>query len=386
MDLDSPRLSIMALAPHAWEGGWMNRQQILSRLGEDHDVLYSHGLWIIWNRDSEDWRKASLLGGFEDAPPVVLDKPPKLLQRWPRSETLDRLAIKLGVLRWKSRLRAFGNRTTVLYVFHPSFAPFIESFRPDFIVYHAYDLLSRIPGWSSKSDANQEKLLEVADLVVASSDAIAEELVSIRPRDVKIVANGGNFEWFSAPCPIASDLEAIPGPRIGYVGHINLKVDMQLIARLASAHPEWSFVFIGPIGEMGHAGEKGLAECRLLPNVHFLGYRPPESLPSYVQGMDVNIMCYAMDPNLWTVGIYPLKMHEYLAAGQPVVSADLPTVRPFSDVIDIATSHEEWDEKLTSALLGRVSSTAEARRKVARQNSWEVRVADLNRHLREMVS
>ena len=119
--------------------------------------------------------------------------------------------------------------------------------------------------------------------------------------------------------------------------------------------------------------------------MHFLGYRPPESLPSFVQGMDVNIMCYAMDPNLWTVGGYPLKMHEYLAAGQPVVSADLPTVRPFSHVIEIATSHEEWEEKLTNALLGRVSSTVEARREVARQNSWDVRVADLNRYLRELV-
>ena len=39
----SRTLRIVALAPNAWEGPWMNRQQLLSRLGHHHAVLYSTG-------------------------------------------------------------------------------------------------------------------------------------------------------------------------------------------------------------------------------------------------------------------------------------------------------------------------------------------------------
>ena len=41
-------------------------------------------------------------------------------------------------------------------------------------------------------------------------------------------------------CP--TDLEAIPHPRIGFTGSINLKVDLSLIATLASRKPEWYWV------------------------------------------------------------------------------------------------------------------------------------------------
>jgi hypothetical protein len=44
------RCRLLALAPNSWDGQWMNRQQILSRLGAHHDVLYSTGAWSVWDR------------------------------------------------------------------------------------------------------------------------------------------------------------------------------------------------------------------------------------------------------------------------------------------------------------------------------------------------
>jgi len=37
-----------------------------------------------------------------------------------------------------------------------------------------------------------------------------------------------------------------PHPRIGYVGSINIKVDLLLVAEIARRRPDWHWVIIGP--------------------------------------------------------------------------------------------------------------------------------------------
>ncbi|MCI0591185.1 MAG: hypothetical protein L0Y67_06235 [Gammaproteobacteria bacterium] len=41
--------------------------------------------------------------------------------------------------------------------------------------------------------------------------------------------------------------------------------------------------------------------------------------------------------------IYPLKLHEYLAAGRPVVSASIQTLLDFKHVVSLAGSVDEWN-------------------------------------------
>jgi hypothetical protein len=101
--------------------------------------------------------------------------------------------------------------------------------------------------------------------------------------------------------------------------------------------------------------------------------------------MDVNVMCYRVDDRVWTEGIYPLKLHEYLAAGRPVVSADLPSVRPFGRVVQIASGVAEWQAALASALEGGGAGSIEERQALARANTWDRRVCELERWLIEMV-
>ncbi len=85
-----------------------------------------------------------------------------------------------------------------------------------------------------------------------------------------------------------------------------------------------------------------------------------------------------MSSDVWTSGIYPLKLHEYLAAGRPVVSADLQSVRPFGHVLAIARSPQEWRAAIVQALNAGGVADSEARRAVACDNSWDHRVAILD--------
>ena len=60
-------------------------------------------------------------------------------------------------------------------------------------------------------------------------------------------------------------------------------------------------------------------------------------------------MCYRLSDDLWVEGIYPLKLHEYLAAGRPIVSADVPSIRPFADVVAIARDAVSGNAHLSRA-------------------------------------
>ena len=278
----------------------------------------------------------------------------------------------------------------IAYVFHPKFWPYIEYLDADYVAYHAYDLFERFRGWSKKLDGFQRLLIQRADLAVSSSEAIAEALESKYGRAPTVIANGADYEAFAGAAdtggPEPTDLSAIPRPRIGYMGALSRKVDFELIAKLARRRPQWQFVFVGEIRSLDDLSRAALAEAQREPNVHFLPPKPREMVPHYVCSMDVNIMCYRLADDLWVEGIYPLKLHEYLATGRPVVSADLPSVRPFAHVVAIARDLQQWDRAIEVALTrGEPGSTA-ARRQVAAANSWSARVRQLEAELSALAS
>jgi glycosyltransferase involved in cell wall biosynthesis len=114
------------------------------------------------------------------------------------------------------------------------------------------------------------------------------------------------------------------------------------------------------------------------PNVHILGRRPYGDLPAYVQAFDVGLIPYVLDEH--TVAVDPLKLLEYLAAGVPVVSTDLPEVRKYSDAILIGAQHASF-VAATARALSDPFDTADSRREVARRHGWERRAEVLRRIL-----
>jgi glycosyltransferase involved in cell wall biosynthesis len=134
-------------------------------------------------------------------------------------------------------------------------------------------------------------------------------------------------------------------------------------------HPQWSFALIGPEGNLGEDAAL-VKQLSQLPNVYFFGRKPVSALPAYIQHMDVCMMCYKV--NDYTKYIYPLKLHEYLASGRPVVGSPIPVVQEFAHVIRIARTTDEWSQALKDSLAPESSSAAqvEARRSVARRYDW----------------
>jgi UDP-galactopyranose mutase len=66
-------------------------------------------------------------------------------------------------------------------------------------------------------------------------------------------------------------------------------------------------------------------------NIHYLGSKSYQELPSYIAGWDVALLLFAQNES--TRFISPTKTPEYLAAGKPVVSTPIQdVVRPYGQM------------------------------------------------------
>ena len=78
---------------------------------------------------------------------------------------------------------------------------------------------------------------------------------------------------------------------------------------------------------------------------------------------------------------YPAKLHEYLAAGRAVVATALPELRPYESVVRLAQTSDDFVQMIGQALADRSAEAINARVAVARDNTWDQRVAEIGRIL-----
>jgi glycosyltransferase involved in cell wall biosynthesis len=154
----------------------------------------------------------------------------------------------------------------------------------------------------------------------------------------------------AAPEPEA--LRGLPRPRVGFVGSISEWTDLDLVRGLAEARADWSFVLVGPV--------KAKADrLRGKPNLLLTGERPHEEIPGFLAAFDAAIIPYRVTPA--TEAASPVKLREYLAQGLPVVSVDVPEVRPFSPPVELAAGVDGFVEALERAIArGRGTPAREA--------------------------
>ena len=141
------------------------------------------------------------------------------------------------------------------------------------------------------------------------------------------------------------DQAKLPGPRLGFYGVIDERMDLDLLAELADARPDWSLVILGPVAKIDPAS------LPVRPNLHYLGGRAYDELPRYLAGWDVALMPFAINES--TRFISPTKTPEYLAAGRPVASTPIvDVVRHYGELqaVKIGATHAEFIAACDQAL------------------------------------
>ena len=386
---------IVLLSTADWDNPfWTNKQHVAAQLAEmGHRVLYidSVGLRRL-TTTVRDWRRAvhkvwkGIVGPkrvkdriWVCSPLVVPLHDIKSIRR------VNKLALSMQLRLW---LRAVAFQRPLLWTYNPLTLELIniDGFPFDAVIYHCVDEIKAQPGMPEDVIERAERTLVArADIVFVTARYLLETRRSWNANTFYFpnVADAEHFgKALERTTVVPEDLSVLPRPRIGFVGAISsYKVDFGLLRHLAMAHPEWSIVLIGQVGEGDPATD--VSSLKDLRNVYLLGPRPYEQLPNYLKGMDVGII-----PSLkndYTRAMFPMKFFEYLAAGLPVVATDLPALEEFANVAYLAGTYGEFIRQVETALVEN-RSVREQRLAVARQYTykrrtevmWELVVKTLN--------
>ncbi len=324
-----------------------------------------------------------------------------------------------NIRRLRNQKPNFFDGDSVLWVYNPSMLDYVKKIPHKLLVYDCVDDYPSMANYQrldlSEKIAEQEQVIaEKADLVFATTRFLADKL-SAWNNNVHYVGNAGDYNRFAwvqdsdvqnriirhsgllAVHPtwccgdpeltdpdfrqddtlstIKGGFRAIPQPRIGFTGAIDAyKVNLPLLVKIAKEHSDKSLVLIGPQGVADD--QPDLSKLRQMGNVHFLDQKPYEQMPAYFSGFDVYIIPYNL--NDYTLkGCFPVKFLDALAAGLPTVVTNLPAYQDFAGVCYIAKNDAQFSQLVQKALDENSQERVEARKNVAKENSWDKKVAKM---------
>ncbi len=216
----------------------------------------------------------------------------------------------------------------VLWFYTPMMLGFSDHLRAETVVYDCMDELSAFAFADPLLVEREAELIRRADVMFTGGYSLYEakrdrhDAIHPFPSAVDV----DHFAAARGAIAEPADQAAIAGPKLGFYGVIDERIDLALIDAVAAARPDWQFVMIGPVVKIDPAALPQRA------NIHWFGGRHYAALPAYLSGWSAALMPFAI--NDATRFISPTKTPEYLAAGRPVVSTPITDVKRHYGAID----------------------------------------------------
>ncbi len=278
-------------------------------------------------------------------------------------------------------VEAAGSRRLVQMLSFPLWLETARELRERFgapIVYDCHDLLSGFPLVARPLVEAEEEVFEAADLVVFSARRLWDVHVRERPELAEravLVRNGVEESWVQGGDGPAKTGEVV----IGYAGALDYWFDAEALREAARRHPGWTFVLLGRVEDEGL--RRMLSGVR---NVRFGGEVPHRELRERLEEFTVGVIPFLR--NELTLGANPIKLYEYFSRGLPVVSADLPEVAAYGDLVYLYVDPQEFVAQLERAVAEADPLQRERRRAVAAQETWTKRAGALREAFRSLLA
>ena len=219
----------------------------------------------------------------------------------------------------------------VLWFYTPMMLGFAGHLRSSLVVYDCMDELSAFAFADPLLVEREAELIARADVMFTGGYSLYEakrdrhDAITPFPSAVDVA----HFAAARGDVAEAADQRGIMGPKLGFYGVIDERIDLALVDALAASRPDWQVVMVGPVVKIDPA------TLPQRPNLHWLGNRHYDELPAYLTGWSVALMPFAI--NAATRFISPTKTPEYLAAGKPVVSTPIvDVIRHYGDLTGVS--------------------------------------------------
>ena len=268
----------------------------------------------------------------------------------------------------------------VHWYYTPMALPFTRHLQPVVTVYDCMDELANFKGASPLLGQLERELLGRADLVFTGGYSLYEHKRPHHPRVHPFPSSVDVPHFASARRQVEEpeDQAAIGHPRLGFFGVIDERMDLDLLAAIAAARPDWQLIMLGPVVKIDPATLPRPA------NIHWLGGKSYAELPRYIAGWDVALLPFAC--NDATRFISPTKTPEYLAAGKPVVSTPIrDVVRPYGEMglVAIASTPAEFIAAIESVLQDEGATRQQQADGWLSHLSWDRTWADMHKLIME---
>lgn len=208
--------------------------------------------------------------------------------------------------------------------------------------------------------------------IITTADKLYQEVVEVRGENKVVLAtNGVDYDHFvNIPENIElndqmKEILAKNTKIVGYFGALATWFDYELVKKLAKEMPEIDIVLIG-IDYDNTLEKSGVLDFE---NVHYLGIINYYELPAYAKHFDVATIPFVI--NEITEATSPVKLFEYMAMGDPIVTTALPECRKYKSPL-VSEDHDDYIRNIKKALeLGEDAEYNKLLREEALQNTWK---------------
>lgn len=266
-------------------------------------------------------------------------------------------------------------KNPVVWLYTPMALPLVGAVKPSCVVYDCMDELSAFKGAPKQLRQRETALMKRAAVVFTGGPSLFDAKRNLHP-SVHCIPSSVDARHY-APDSLVKGSEQdlavqalqgdIAGPRLGYFGVIDERLDLSLVARVADHNPAWQVIMVGPVVKIDPESLPRRA------NIHWLGMQGYERLPYFLNGWDVALMPFAL--NEATRFISPTKTLEYMAGGKPVVSTGVKDVITlYGSAVEVAHSPDQFvaacETLLSASDADRATRALEMDALVA-SSSWE---------------
>lgn len=256
----------------------------------------------------------------------------------------------------------------VAWYYTPMALQFSDHLAPSVVVYDCMDELSAFQGAPRALIDEERRLFQRADVVFVGGASLYARKRE-QHNNAYLFPSSIDYAHFAVARNRPADppdQREIPHPRIGFYGVLDERLDRDLLREVASMHPEWHFVLVGPVVKIREE------DLPFAPNLHHLGQRSYAELPAFLGNWDVAMLPFAR--NASTQFISPTKTPEYLAGGKPVVSTPIQdVVKPYGELglVRIAATAAEFAEAIQLSLENSDETWLGCVDEFLAQNSWD---------------
>jgi glycosyltransferase involved in cell wall biosynthesis len=272
-------------------------------------------------------------------------------------------------------LVADGCRTAPdVWLYTPMALDLAHRLAPGRTVYDVMDDLASFLDAPEGLVLRQRRLMAQADVIFTGGPSLHRSVQRQRRDGVHLFRSGVEREHFASSRALRRPHER---PVAGYVGVLDERLDLDLVAELAAELPDWTIRLVGPMAKI-HPGQLPRAG-----NVEYPGMAAYERLPEVMAGFDVALMPFAL--NEATRSISPTKTLEYLAAGLPVVSTRVPdVVSDYGDVVHLADDGRAFAAACRAVVRHDLAARDHRVRSLHERQEWDVIASSMAELLRSV--